>query len=214
MSPAASTRVIIADDHALFRQGLKAMLRLEPSIAIVAEVERVAELAPVLTGKRADVLLLDLQMDRSTLTDIEGFARRIRVVVVTASEQPGEAMAALRAGARAVVLKRFALETLIDAMQAVMQGHVWMPPALQAKLTAELLTPGTGPLSAREREIVRLAALGLRNGEIADRLAITEATVKSHLNNVFQKLGMRDRLELVRYAIQTGLIGLDEKARP
>jgi two-component system response regulator NreC len=61
---------------------------------------------------------------------------------------------------------------------------------------------------------VRLAALGLRNGEIADRLAITEATVKSHLNNVFQKLGMRDRLELVRYAIQTGLIGLDEKARP
>src|SRR6185503_2448853 len=175
MSPAGPTRVILADDHALFRQGLKAMLRLEPSVAIVGEVERVAELARIIDRTRADVLLLDLQMDRSTLADIEGFARRIRVVVVTASEQPGEAMAALRAGARAVVLKRFALETLIDAMQAVMQGHVWMPPALQARLTAELVTPGTGPLSAREREIVRLAALGLRNGEIADRLAITEA---------------------------------------
>ena len=207
----APVRVVIADDHALFRQGLKSMLRLEPSVSIVAEVERVAELVPSLEAARSDVLLLDLQMDRSTLTDIEGLARRVRVVVVTASEQPGEALAALRAGARAVVFKRFALETLMDAVRAVMEGHVWMPPALQAQVAAQLMEPPTELLSSREREIVRLVALGLRNAEAAQRLAITEATVKTHLNNVFQKLKIRDRVELVRYAIRMGLVGLHEK---
>ena len=208
---AAPLRIIIADDHALFRQGLRSMLRLEPGVVVVAEVERVADLAPILAETRCDVLLLDLQMDRNALADIEGLARRVRVLVVTASEQPSEALAALRAGARAVVFKRFALETLMDAVRAVMDGHVWMPPALQAEITAQALQSETEPLSSREREIVRAVALGLRNAEVAQRLAIAEATVKTHLNKVFQKLGIRDRTELVRYAIRVGIVGVNEQ---
>ena len=207
----APLRMIIADDHALFRQGLRSMLRLEPGVVVVAEVERVADLAPILAETRCDVLLLDLQMDRNALADIEGLARRVRVLVVTASEQPSEALAALRAGARAVVFKRFALETLMDAVRAVVEGHVWMPPALQAEMTAQALQSETEPLSSREREIVRAVALGLRNAEVAQRLAIAEATVKTHLNKVFQKLGIRDRTELVRYAIRVGIVGVNEK---
>jgi DNA-binding NarL/FixJ family response regulator len=187
------------------------MLRLEPGVVVVAEVERVADLAPILAETRCDVLLLDLQMDRNALADIEGLARRVRVLVVTASEQPSEALAALRAGARAVVFKRFALETLMDAVRAVMDGHVWMPPALQAEMTAQALQSETEPLSSREREIVRAVALGLRNAEVAQRLAIAEATVKTHLNKIFQKLGIRDRTELVRYAIRVGIVGVNEQ---
>jgi DNA-binding NarL/FixJ family response regulator len=208
---AAPLRLIVADDHALFRQGLRSMLRLEPGVVVVAEVERVADLAPILAETRCDVLLLDLQMDRNALADIEGLARRVRVLVVTASEQPSEALAALRAGARAVVFKRFALETLMDAVRAVMDGHVWMPPALQAEITAQALQSETEPLSSREREIVRAVALGLRNAEVAQRLAIAEATVKTHLNKIFQKLGIRDRTELVRYAIRVGIVGVNEQ---
>jgi DNA-binding NarL/FixJ family response regulator len=203
-------RVIIADDHALFRQGLRSMLRLQSDVTIVADVERVADLPAALGATPCDVVLLDLQMDRNTLPDIETIGPRTRVVVLTASEQAADALAALRAGARAVVWKRFALETLMEALRAVMEGHVWMPPALQAEITHQALRPAHEPLSAREREIVRLVALGLRNAEVAQRLSITEATVKTHLNNVFQKLSVRDRVELTRYAMRVGLIGMNE----
>src|SRR5262249_5586837 len=121
---AAPVRVVIADDHALFRQGLKSMLKLRQRVSIVGDVERGADIGPVLAKTPCDVLLLDLRMDRNALSEITGLSRRVRVVVVTASEQPAEALAALRAGARAVVFKRFAIETLMDAIHAVMEGHV------------------------------------------------------------------------------------------
>src|SRR5262249_45250681 len=193
-------------------QGLKSMLKLQPQVAIAADVDRIGDVVPMLSKTPCDVLLLDLQMDRNTLTDIESLSRRVRVVVVTASELPGDALAALRAGARAVVFKRFAIETLMDAIRAVMDGHVWMPPTLQTELTAQLLTPPNESLSPREVEIVRLVALGLRNAEVAQRLSIAEGTVKTHLNNVFQKLKIRDRVELTRYALRIGYIGVHEKA--
>jgi len=208
---ATPIRIVIADDHALFRQGLKSMLRLQSDVVVTADVERISDVFSALAAGPCDVLLLDLQMDRSTLSDIEGLSRRVRVVVVTASEQPSEAIAALRAGARAVVLKRFAIETLMDAVRAVMEGHVWMPPALQAQLVPRMLEPAGDVLSSRETEIVRFVALGLRNAEVAQRLSITEGTVKTHLNNVFSKLKIRDRVELTRYAIRVGIIGADEK---
>ena len=211
MTPALPIRVVIADDHTLFRQGLKSMLKLEPTISIVAEVERVAELVPTIEATRADVLMLDLQMDRNSLADIEGLARRVRVLVVTASEQPAEALAALRAGARAVVFKRFAIETLMDAIDAVAEGNVWIPPALQKHLTERLLEPPEEPLTPREREIVRHVALGLRNAEVAEKLSISEVTVKTHLNNIFQKLGVRGRTALALYAIRLGIIGVEER---
>ena len=207
----AAIRLVIADDHALFRQGLKSMLKLEPDVAIVADVERVGDLAPTLDKTPCDLLLLDLQMDRSALGEIAELARRVPVAVVTASEQPADALAAMRAGARAVVFKRFAIETLMEALWAVHRGQTWMPPVLR-----QLATQPSKPhrtLTTREREIVRHVALGCRNAEVARHLSISEVTVKTHLNNVFQKLAVRDRVELTLWAIRMGLVGIYEKAR-
>lgn len=206
----AALRIAIADDHALFRQGLRSMLRLQSDVTVVAEIERANELAPTLAHTPCDVLLLDLQLERSSLSDVKPLSAHAAIVVVTASERPDDALAALRAGARGVVFKRFAIETLMDAIHAVAAGQVWMPPTIQAELTTRLKQPVTDPLTPREREIVRLVALGLRNAEVAQRLYISEVTVKTHLNNVFQKLGLRDRVELALYAIREGIIQVHE----
>ncbi len=204
-------RVVIADDHALFRQGLKSQLKLQPTVTVVAEIERAEELGPVLARTPCDVLLLDLQMDRSCLVDIEPLSAHTAVVVVTASERTDDALAALRAGARGIVFKRYAIETLMEAIAAVADGRVWMPPALQQELADRLQEKGADPLTPREREIIRHVAKGLRNAEVAEKLSISEVTVKSHLNNIFQKLGIRGRTELALYAIRMGIIGVGER---
>jgi DNA-binding NarL/FixJ family response regulator len=200
-------RVVIADDHALFRQGLRSLLELRPGVAVIGEVSRLDALYALLAREPCDVLLLDLQMERSALGEIERLATRTRVVVVTASERIEEAVAAIRAGAHAVVQKRYAIETLMQAIDAVVAGHAWMPPEIQARVAAMLREPVGETLTARELEIVRHVARGLRNAEVARALAISEVTVKTHLNNVFHKLGLRDRVELTRYAIRMGLVG-------
>ena len=201
-------RVAIADDHALFRQGLRSLLTLRAEMTVVAEADRVDALHPMLANVDCDVLLLDLQMERSSLADIGQLASQTRVIVVTASEHPEDALAAIRAGASGVVFKRFAVETLVDAIRTVADGRVWVMPTLHG---AEAVEPALEPLTAREREIVRHVALGLRNAEVATRLAIREDTVKTHLNNVFQKLGVRDRVQLTLYALRRGLIGMHER---
>jgi DNA-binding NarL/FixJ family response regulator len=205
-------RLIIADDHALFRQGLKSLLLLQPNLEVVAEVARASELDQVLAATPCDILLLDLQMDQWAMDWIPALSRRTVVIVLTASESPENGAKALRLGARAIVQKRFAIETLMLALHAVSQGSVWMPPEVQAEL-AGAVNLASRELTPRETEVVRYVALGLRNAEVAERLAIAEATVKTHLNNVFQKLGMRDRLELVHYAIRTGLVTTLERDR-
>jgi len=210
-APAAPLRIAIADDHALFRQGLKSLLELQGDVTVVAETDRVDGLAPMLASTRCDVLLLDLQMDRTSLVEVEGLADRVKVLVVTASEQAEDALAAIRAGASGVIFKRFAIENLMEAIRAVAEGQVWTPPALQARLARALREPAADPLTPREREIVRHVALGLRNAEVARKLFISEDTVKTHLNNVFQKLGIRDRVQLTLYAIRFGVIGIGER---
>jgi len=206
-------RVVLADDHSLFRQGLRSLLRLQPDIDVLAEVDRAAEIPSVLADHACDVLLLDLQMDRSALEDIKSLSQITRVVVVTASELVNEALAAVRLGARAVVQKRYAIETLVDAIRAVAEGFVWMPPALQAALASQWEQPDDKQLTAREREIIRHVSLGLRNNEVAKRLRISEGTVKTHMNNIFRKLAVRDRVELALYALRAGLITVHDQAQ-
>jgi len=206
-------RVIIADDHALFRQGLKSLLQLQPGVTVVAELERASDLLPTIEHATCDLLLLDLQMERTAVSDIQALAGRVAVIVVTASERTEDALAAVRAGARGLVFKRFAIETLVSAIRAVTDGQVWLPPAVQAAVTAQLLEPAAAALTRREHEIVRHVALGLHNAEVAERLGIGEVTVKSHLNNIFQKLALRDRVELTRYAIRVGIVGVHERGR-
>lgn len=210
MNPARPIRIVIADDHVLFRQGLRSLLRLSSEIEVVAEVATTAELRPTLTGIACDVLLLDLQMDRWSMEDIPDLSRLARIIVLTASESVENGVRALRLGARGIVQKRFAIETLVTAIKTVAEGMAWMPPALQTEF-AKTDTPGAKSLTAREADIVRLVGSGMRNIEVAQRLSITESTVKTHLNNIFQKLGVRDRLELTHYAIRTGLVALIER---
>lgn len=206
-------RLIIADDHTLFRESLCSALRLRPEVRVVAEVAQAADLLSALAEAPCDVLLLDLQMDRWLIAEIESLSHLTRVVVLTASERVEDGLAALRRGARAVVQKRFAIETLMDAIRAVGDGLVWMPPELQAALAARVDGSDTPRLTPRESEIARRVALGLRNAEIGAKLSITEATVKAHLNKIFQKLGLRDRVELARYAFRIGLVSPRDETR-
>ncbi len=197
-------RVVIADDHLLFRQGLKALLKSEPEVAVVGETDRVDALPALLAQTPCDQLLLDLQMERSVFNDIASLSPQVPIVVLTASEVPADAVAAIRKGARAVVLKRFAVETLMDAIRTVATGNVWLPLSLQTQMAAQLTRPKPNALSPREEEVVRYVAQGLRNAEIATRLAISEETVKTHLNRIFRKLGVRDRVGLALYASRIG----------
>jgi DNA-binding NarL/FixJ family response regulator len=199
-------RLTIADDHRLFRGGLKSLLRRQRDMQIVGEVEKAAALKQAVADTGCDILLLDLQMDRSVLHDIRDLAALTKVMVVTASESIEDGIIAMRLGARAVVQKRFAVQTLIEAIRTVANGLVWMPPALQSEVAAQWSASSSKQLTNRETEIVRHVATGLRNAEIATRLSITEATVKTHLNNIFDKLQLRDRVELAVYALRRGLV--------
>jgi DNA-binding NarL/FixJ family response regulator len=117
----------------------------------------------------------------------------------------------MRAGARAVVFKRFAVESLMDAVRAVFGGNVWLPPSLQTRLTDIAQQPERDRLTPRELEVVRYVAMGCKNAEIAQRLFISEETVKAHLSRVFGKVDVRDRVELALYALRNGLVGLHER---
>jgi DNA-binding NarL/FixJ family response regulator len=204
-------RLIIADDHTLFRGGLKSLLRRQRDMKVVGEVDSAGALMGALADTACDVLLLDLQMERWALDDIRQLATRTKVVVLTASESVENSITAMRLGARAVVQKRFAVETLMEAIRAVADGSVWMPPTLQAEVAAQWGASGSKQLTSRETEIVRLVAIGLRNAEIAERLLITEATVKTHINNIFEKLELRDRVELALYALRHGLVAAQDR---
>jgi DNA-binding NarL/FixJ family response regulator len=206
-------RVAIADDHALVREGLKTMLLLHPGVEVVAELERADALASTLRFAPCDVLLLDLQMERAAIVDIEDLAQQVAVIVVTATERIEDALAALRAGARGFVFKRFAFQTLMSAIQTVLEGHVWVPPEIQDQMAGKLGERDDTTLTRREREIVHHVALGLRNAEVGDKLGVSEGTVKTHLNNVFHKLQLRDRVELALYAVRTGIVRPSERLR-
>jgi len=202
-------RLIIADDHALFRQGLKSLLLLQSDTEVVAEIESADDVEPVVTDTDGDVLLLDLQMDRWMMEDIPRLSRLTNVIVLTASESAENGVRALRLGAKGVVQKRFAIETLMMAIRSVAVGLVWMPPSVQTEFARQETSSGK-ELTPRESEIVRYVASGLRNIEVAEQLSITESTVKTHLNNIFKSLvcaivwslrTTRSRPEWSRYSI-------------
>jgi DNA-binding NarL/FixJ family response regulator len=202
-------RIVIADDHALFREGLKSLVRLRPIVEIVGEAADLKSLDAILATTTCDILLLDLQMEKWSMDEIPRLARRTSVIMLTANESVDNGITALKMGARAIVQKRFAFETLISAIIAVADGQVWVPPAIQGALVIEKLTPRK--LTVRELEIVRYVGTGLRNSEVAERLSLSENTIKTHLTNIFDKLGVRDRMELVHYAISTGLVSVKDR---
>ncbi|HEX5317259.1 MAG TPA: response regulator transcription factor, partial [Candidatus Kapabacteria bacterium] len=160
-----------------------------------------------------DILILDLKMDRSVLDEVGTLSHLTKVLVLTGSERIADAFSALRAGARAIVQKKFAMKNLVEAIRVVADGHVWLSSTLQTLLASRLNAPSEDQLTERECQIVNSVAVGLKNAEIGRKLAISEFTVKTHLTNIFQKLDIRDRVGLTLYALRTGMVSLPEDYR-
>src|ERR1700728_1532393 len=214
-------RILIADDHPIVRDGLKKLLTLEEDFQVVGEasdgcevLDRVQELDP-------DVLLLDLRMPNldglSALQALQQTNKRTRVIVLTASEDKNEFVQAMKLGCSGIVLKQTASELIVKSIRKVHGGEIWLDSHTTAAVMRQFAAPGEisaggsgktrerSPLSQREREIVQLVAQGYKNKEMAEKMFISEQTVKNHLHNIFDKLGVSDRLELALYAIHNNL---------
>lgn len=213
MSP---IRVVLADDHRVVLEGLEQLLRHEPEFEVVAACIDGQETLEALRQHHPDLLVLDLRMPRldgvGVLRAMKAEGLPTQVVVLTAGIDEQEVVEAIRLGARGVVLKEMASRLLLQALRKVNAGEQWLEKrsfsaALESLVrreqgTAEL----TLLLTPRELLMVRMLAKGLRNKEIGDQLHISEATVKSHLHNIYRKLGVDGRLDLMRMAREKGLV--------
>jgi len=210
-------RILIADDHAIFRDGLRKLFDGSDEVAIIGEASNGNECIKMLAKLKPDILLLDLRMPEKdglgVLEETNFDSIPTRVIVLTAAEDDRDVVRAMRLGARGVVLKQSASDLLLKSIKKVHDGEIW----LDNRMTAEVIdafkrSAETGQrrdkplLSEREKEIVQLVAQGFRNREIGEKLFISEQTVKNHLHNIFDKLGVSDRLELALYAIHHRLI--------
>jgi DNA-binding NarL/FixJ family response regulator len=211
-------KVALVDDHTLFREGIKKILSLEPDIEIVGEAIDGEEVVLLLNRCRPDVLLLDIKMEKinglQILPQIVGQYPQLRTIVLTAQISQAESVKAIKDGARGIILKHAASEFLIKGIRKVFDGELWADTSTMTRVVESLSQKYRGDrdsekdrkeLSQREKEVVGLVASGHRNKEIANKLFISEQTVKTHLSNIFQKLEISDRLELALYAMRSGL---------
>lgn len=203
-------RIVIADDHAIVRRGLRQLLNNEQGFEVVAEAENIEGARRYLLGHRPDVLVLDLNMPGEPSLDAIPSLRQefpqTQIVVLTMQNEPAYARTALSAGALGYVLKESADAELVEAVRAAVAGERYLNPRLGAKVAAE---PPPGPpdgLSERELEILRLIALGNTNAQVAEQLYLSVRTVETHRAHIQQKLGIADRAELVRYALDRKLV--------
>lgn len=222
-TPKPKIRIVVADDHPIFRDGLCKLLALEDDFEVVAQAQDGRQVLEVLQQLEPDILLLDLKMPGldglATLQRLQIMKNRTRVIVLTASDDKNEFVQAMKLGTSGIVLKQTATELLIKSIRRVHAGEIW----LDSHTTAAVIRQFVGadepplpsptaprdrersPLSQREREIVALVAQGFKNKEMAEKMFISEQTVKNHLHNIFDKLGVSDRLELALYAIHNNL---------
>jgi two-component system response regulator NreC len=208
-SPSRTTRIVVADDHAVVRSGLRLLLEAEDDLTVVAVAGDVDDARRLTLAHRADVLVLDLNMPgKPTLPEIPALASATAVVVLTMQNDPAFARQALTAGARAYVLKEAADAELVEAVRAAANGGTYLNPQLGARLAAAPPEPVGPPddLTEREVEILRLIALGHTNAEIGQRLFLSVRTVESHRAHIQQKIRRTTRAELVRYALEHGFV--------
>jgi DNA-binding NarL/FixJ family response regulator len=206
-------RVLIADDHGIVRSGLRLLLEREPDIEVVAEASDGVEARDLAIRERPELAILDVKMPRLTglqaTREIREQAPDVAVLILSMHDDERYLFEALKAGASGYVLKRQADQDLLDAVRAVQRGEPFLTPDAQRALIKDVLERGltdSDELTPREQEVVKLVAEAHTNKEIAEILHLSEKTVESHRGRVLQKLGMRDRVELVRYAIRQGLV--------
>jgi two-component system response regulator NreC len=209
----APIRIVIADDHAVVRSGLRMLLDSEDDFEVVAEAGDVDAARRYVRGHHPGVLILDLNMPGGSSLEaipaIRAESPDTQIVVLTMQEEPAFARQALSAGASGYVLKEAADSELVEAVRRAAANETYLNPALGARIARE---PPPGPpddLSEREVEVLRLIALGHTNSEIAQQLYLSVRTVETHRSHIQQKLRVSSRAELVRYALQRGLIADD-----
>jgi DNA-binding NarL/FixJ family response regulator len=217
MSTPLKTRILLADDHEMVREGLRMVLDSAPDLEVVAQASDGAEAVERALAEDVDLAVLDVTMPRKTgLQAARELADRkpaLKVLILSMHDNEQYFFEALKAGASGYVLKSAANRDLIEACRATMRGEPFLYPAAVQALVRDYLerashgeTTPDDPLSARELEVVKLIAEGLTSEEIGEQLFISRKTVDRHRENVLEKLGMRNRVELTRYAIRRGLV--------
>jgi two-component system response regulator NreC len=205
----SQTTVVIADDHTVVRQGLRLLIDNEDGLQVLAEAGTVPDAERLTRAHRPTVLVLDLNMPGgSSLEAIPRLRDQTAIVVLTMQDDPAFARQALQAGALGFVLKEAADEELLEAIRLAAAGDTYLNPRLGARMAAAPTEP-TGPpddLSQREVEVLRLIALGHTNTEIAEHLFLSTRTVETHRAHIQQKTRRTSRAELVRYALERGLV--------
>jgi DNA-binding NarL/FixJ family response regulator len=208
-----AVRVLIADDHGIVRSGLRLLLERQPDIEVVAEAADGAEAREIAIRERPDLAILDVRMPKLTglqaTREIKSQAPDVAVLILSMHDDERYLFEALKAGASGYVLKTQADTDLLDAIRAVERGEPFLTPAAQQALIKDVLERGSDAseeLTPREQEVVKLVAEAHTTRQIAEILHLSDKTVENHRANAMRKLGMRDRVELVRYAIRKGLI--------
>jgi len=207
-------RLLIADDHGIVRGGLRLLLDRQPDMEVVAEACDGVEAVRLALRERPDVCVLDVSMPRMTglqaTVEIKSHAPDIAVLLLSMYDDERYLFEALQAGAAGYVLKQEADTALVQAVRAVVRGEAFMTNAAEPSLLREWMADDSSgpvePLTLREREVLKLIAEAYTNKAIAETLHLAEKTIESHRANLMRKLEMRDRVELVRYAIRRGLI--------
>ena len=211
--PGQPVRIVIADDHQMFRDGLRYLLEVEPGFVVVTEAADGLEAIQAVRRSEPDVLLLDVAMPRmgglEMLANLKGSTTRI--VLLTAEIDPADLLRSMQLGARGVVLKESASRLLINGIHEVMSGRFLIGAGVADNLleaVQQLAAPSTPKygLTSRELEVIAAIVAGQSNRVIADRLAISQQTVKHHLSKVFEKTGVASRLELAIFAIKHNLV--------
>jgi two-component system response regulator NreC len=208
----AEVKIVVADDHAVMRDGLRMVLDAQPGFRVVAEAGDLETTLRMVRAHRPDVLLLDINlagtMSLSSIPELRASTPETHIVVLTMQDDPGFAEAAFQAGAVGYVVKESASEELLTAIRTALDGGTYLQPELGAKIAADRSRkePDHDGLTDREREVLTLVALGHTNPEIASQLYLSVRTVESHRAHIQQKLRASTRAELVRYALDHGLL--------
>jgi DNA-binding NarL/FixJ family response regulator len=217
MSVPLRAKILLADDHEMVRSGLKLVLDSEPDLSVVAEAGDGAEALEIAMREELDLAVLDVSMPRLTglqvAAELQAQRPELRTLMLSVHDSEQYFFEALKAGASGYVLKSAANRDLIEACRAALRGQPFIYPTAASALVRDYLDRAsrgeeisTDPLTLRELEVTKLIAEGLTSDEVAETLMIAKNTVNRHRDNILEKLGMRNRVELTRYAIKRGLV--------